>query len=266
MTLPAPDSDELQELLPTRLHRAIYRALYERRDDPPAMQEVQELVRAELGDAAADQVHFSKRLRELRDQFDIPLVRDGARYTYRLEGRRDLARPEATMNRRLRARVLRHQRCEMCGKSPKEDGVRLHVDHKLPREWGGPTEEWNLQALCSDCNEGKKAYYATFDTVAPQVMTAIEHESVHMRIGEILKAFDADGLDTPAEVIEFVAEARGPQRYWEKRMRELRHIGWRFEPRMYDEYGVRKTEWQLLEWKPWPDEGPGPAIRRVTGR
>ena len=88
MTLPAPDSDELQELLPTRLHRAIYRALYERRDDPPAMQEVQELVRAELGDAAADQVHFSKRLRELRDQFDIPLVRDGARYTYRLEGRR----------------------------------------------------------------------------------------------------------------------------------------------------------------------------------
>ena len=142
----------------------------------------------------------------------------------------------------------------------------MHVDHKLPREWGGPTEEWNLQALCSDCNEGKKAYYATFDAVAPQIMNAIGHESVHVRIGEVLKAFEAEGLETPDEVIEFVAEARGRQRYWEKRMRELRHIGWRFEPRMFDEGGIRKTEWKLLEWEPWPEEGPGAAIRRATSR
>jgi hypothetical protein len=154
----------------------------------------------------------------------------------------------------------------MCGRTPKDDRVRLHVDHKLPREWGGPTEEWNLQPLCSDCNEGKKAYYATFDAVAPQIMEAIGHESVHVRIGEVLKAFNAEGLETPDEVIEFVAEARGRQRYWEKRMRELRHLGWRFEPRMFDEAGVRKTEWKLLEWKPWPKEGPGAAIRRATRR
>src|SRR5215218_4123284 len=120
------------------MHRSIYRALHERRDDPPTMEETQEAVRQELGDEAADQVHFSKRLRELRDHFDVRTERDGSRYEYRLAGMRDLARPEATISRRLRARVLRHQRCEMCGKTPKDDGVRLHVDHKLPREWGGP--------------------------------------------------------------------------------------------------------------------------------
>lgn len=266
MSLPLPDSDELRELVPNRIHRSIYRALYERRDDPPTMQETQEIVRAELGDEAADQVHFSKRLRELRDTFNIPLTRNGAKYTYRLAGMRDTVRPEATINRRLRARILRHQRCEMCGKTPRDDGVRLHVDHKLPREWGGPTEEWNLQALCSDCNEGKKAYFASFDAVAPAIMAVIGYESVHMRIGELLKAFDAAGMTTPDEVIEFVAEARGRQRYWEKRMRELRHIGWEFEPRMFDEDGVRKTEWKLLASGPWPDDGPAVAIRRATQR
>ena len=264
MALPEPDSEELSELVPTRLHRAIYRVLYERQADPPTMQETQQAVRSALGDEAADQVHFSKRLRELRDHFDIPMERTGGRYTYRLAGMRDLQRPEATISKRLRAKVLRYQRCEMCGKTPKDDGVRLHVDHKLPREWGGPTEEWNLQALCSDCNEGKKAYYATFDAVAPQIMEAVTHESVHMRIGELLKAFDAEGMTTPDEVLEFVAEARGRQRYWEKRMRELRHLDWEFEPKMHDEAAVRRTEWKLIRWQPWPEEGPAAAIRRLT--
>jgi HNH endonuclease len=264
VALPEPDSAELAELVPTRLHRAIYRVLYGRRDNPPTVQETQEAVRATLGDEAADQVHFSKRLRELRDHFEIPTERNGARYTYRLAGMRDLTRPEATISKRLRARVLRFQRCEMCGKTPKDEGVRLHVDHKLPREWGGPTEEWNLQALCSDCNEGKKAYYATFDSVAPQIMEAVKHESVHVRIGELLKAFDDEGMTTPDEVLEFVAEVRGRQRYWEKRMRELRHLGWEFEPKMHDEAGVRKTEWKLVRSQPWPEEGPATAIRRLT--
>jgi ribosomal protein L44E len=263
LTLPAPDSDELGELVPTRLHRVIYRTLYEGRGDPPTMQEIKDVVREELGAEIASQTHFDKRLRELRDNFDIEVVRDGARYEYRLSGVRDQTRPEATINKRLRAKVLRHQRCEMCGKTPKEDGVRLHADHKLPREWGGPTEEWNLQALCSDCNEGKKAYYGTFDAVAPQIMAAVGHADVFTRIGELLKAFDAEDMTTPDDVIEFVAESRGRQRYWEKRMRELRYIGWEFEPRMFDEGGVRKTEWKLLAWAPWPEEGPSRAIKRV---
>ena len=94
-------------------------------------------------------------------------------------------------------------------------------------------------------------------------MAAIGYDDVFIRIGELLKAFDAEGMTTPDEVIEFVAESRGRQRYWEKRMRELRYIGWTFEPRMFNEGGVRKTEWKLLAWAAWPKEGPGRAIKRV---
>ncbi len=114
------------------MHRAIYRVLYERRGDPPTMQETQEAVRAELGDEAADQVHFSKRLRELRDHFDIRTERDGG-YTYRLAGVRASAPAGSDDQHGASGRkVLRHQRCDMCGKTPAEDGIRLHVDHKIP--------------------------------------------------------------------------------------------------------------------------------------
>lgn len=267
-SLPEPNSADLRALVPTRLHHAIYRALYERRTDPPTMQEIQEAVRLELGDEAANQVHFSKRLRELRDTFVVPCVRDGARYLYRLDSLRPEAdrKPDAKISGRLRAKVLRQQRCAMCGRTPREDGVRLHVDHKMPREWGGPSEEWNLQALCSECNEGKKAYYATFESLAPEIMQAVGFKSVHVRIGELLKAFHASGKWSPDEVLELVAEAHGRQRYWEKRMRELRHIGWEFKPHYRTVEGIRQTEWELVKWEPWPPEGPGAAIRRVTGR
>jgi hypothetical protein len=265
--LPMPGSEELRALVPTKLHREIYRVLYESRDNPRSMQEMQEVVRASLGNEAAEQVHFSKRLRELRDNFEIRVERDGSRYTYRLLRRKVADRkPSAQISNRLRARVLRHQLCAQCGRTPTRDGVRLHVDHKIPREWGGPSEEWNLQALCSDCNEGKKAYYATFDGFTDEIRAAIAHEGVHERIGELLKAFDFADKETPDELLEVVAEARGRQRYWEKRMRELRHLGWVFTPRMYEEDGVRKTAWKLQRWEPWPAGGISAEIRRQTSR
>jgi hypothetical protein len=248
------------------MHQAIYRVLHDRRDDPPTMHEVQAAVRDELGDEAANQVHLSKRLRELRDTFAIPLVRTNGQHTYKLERLKPEAerKPDARISLRLRAKVLRRQQCEMCGRTPREHGVRLHVDHKIPREWGGPSEEWNLQALCSDCNEGKKAYYETFDSEAPEIMKAIGHESVHMRIGELLKAFAASGKWAPDEILELVAESRGRQRYWEKRMRELRHLGWEFKPHMKTVDGIRRTEWELLRWEPWPSVPIGRAIRGRT--
>lgn len=154
--LPRPDSPQLKELFPSDLHRAIYRVLYERRTDPPTMQEVQDAVGRDLGEQAAQQVHFSKRLRELRDHFEIPHPSAADGYRYRLSGWRAVPRGESGISTKLAARVRRHARCAMCGKTPNEDGVRLHIDHKVPREWGGKSEEENLQALCSDCNEGKK--------------------------------------------------------------------------------------------------------------
>ena len=88
-------------LLPGTIHRAIYKALYERRDQPPTMQEVQRQVRAELGDEAADQVHFSKRLRELRNSFEIPPATAANGFTYLLAGRRAQPKAEEQISKRL---------------------------------------------------------------------------------------------------------------------------------------------------------------------
>jgi hypothetical protein len=56
----------------------------------------------------------------------------------------------------LRFEVLEAARgqCAKCGYGLR-DGVRLHVDHKIPFSRGGRTERANLQALCEKCNLGK---------------------------------------------------------------------------------------------------------------
>jgi hypothetical protein len=48
-----------------------------------------------------------------------------------------------------------HWTCCSCGRSTREDGVLLEVDHILPRSRGGTDELSNLQTLCKKCNIGK---------------------------------------------------------------------------------------------------------------
>jgi predicted transcriptional regulator len=250
--LPKPDSAELKKLLPTTLHQTIYEALYELRKTPPTMKEVQEFVRAKLGDDAADQTHFSKRVRELRDHFDIPNPKPSEGYRYEMRGRLAQSKADVKIDKKTRAAVLKFKRCEMCGRTPAEDGVRLHVDHKIPRQWGGKTELENLQALCSECNEGKKAFFATFDEHADKLAAAVSHDEPHRRIGELLKAFAPDEIRS--DVIELAASAKQYQEDWHKRMRELRELGWEYEARKQkDERGRIRSYYRLTKWEPWPD-------------
>jgi len=62
-----------------------------------------------------------------------------------------------TINVRMRYDILRRDefKCVLCGRSPKEDGVKLHVDHVVPWSKGGLTTESNLRSTCQDCNLGK---------------------------------------------------------------------------------------------------------------
>jgi hypothetical protein len=48
-------------------------------------------------------------------------------------------------------------RCQSCGASASEPGVKLHVDHIHPVKHGGTNDPGNLQALCQSCNLGKGA-------------------------------------------------------------------------------------------------------------
>jgi hypothetical protein len=45
--------------------------------------------------------------------------------------------------------------CCSCGRSSKEEGITLEVDHIIPRSKGGTDDIDNLQTLCKKCNIGK---------------------------------------------------------------------------------------------------------------
>ena len=57
------------------------------------------------------------------------------------------------VSQRLRNMVLARDNytCVECG-AKKENGVKLHVDHKIPYSKGGKTELSNLRTLCETCN------------------------------------------------------------------------------------------------------------------
>lgn len=61
--------------------------------------------------------------------------------------------------RRLRMEVIkaRGTRCECCGRTPKQHGIAINVDHIKPRKHYPDLalEQANLQVLCDECNHGK---------------------------------------------------------------------------------------------------------------
>ena len=61
----------------------------------------------------------------------------------------------ASVSEQVRYDVLKRDegRCVLCGASGR-DGVRLEVDHIVPRSKGGSNEPVNLQTLCAPCNRG----------------------------------------------------------------------------------------------------------------
>lgn len=67
--------------------------------------------------------------------------------------------------RELRVRVLEKYECKcmMCGRSPKDHGIVIHVDHIKPRSKYPELSLRinNLQILCADCNVGKSNKYQT---------------------------------------------------------------------------------------------------------
>lgn len=258
LRLPAPNSPGLQQLISNGVTREIYRVLYEKRGEPVGIHKIRELI-GSLG----VQQHLDRRLRDLDPFFKIDRGREGRETTYELIERRDLgASSGGNITKRLRAWVLRDQRCAQCGRTPTDDGVKLHVDHKIPQRWGGSNDPENLQALCSECNEGKKDYYATFDIEIPAILTAFTYDEPHMRIGEALKAAYPKWLR--GDLLERVACAKQYQEDWQKRLRELRLLGWKIKPDRRDEQGRSVAYYRLEEPAPaWPSGSVRAAIRKV---
>ncbi|MGF1652951.1 MAG: HNH endonuclease [Actinomycetales bacterium] len=260
--LPEPDSEELFALLGPSLLRQLYGWLYRRQSNPPTMAEVRLFVADALGEP---QEHSDRRLRDLRRYFHVPAEPQASgppRYV--LHGwAATTATPEA-ISPRLRAQVLAPQRCAQCGRTPLDDHVKLHVDHKIPRSWGGGNEIENLQPLCEECNQGKRDYYQTYDAHADKIRAAINYDEPQKRIGELLKAFDGEWVRT--DLLSVVASAKEYQEDWQRRLRDLRFIGWDYEhEKRYNEGARVWTYYRLTRSAPWPENIPA-AIRAEEAR
>lgn len=213
-------------------------------------------IRSELGLAAHEQQHLDRRVRDLDDRYEIERSQRGRERLYVLKGKRETPIDAPSVSTTQRARILwrAQNRCEMCGRTVAEDHIRLHIDHKIPREWGGPTVDDNLWALCSTCNEGKRNFFATIKD--PRVQQAMLDPRVHIRLGELLKAFT--GEPVPSQYLELVAYTHDD---WQKRLRELRELGWQYHfTKQTDENGRVRTHFVLDHWEPWPSD-PAATIR-----
>lgn len=124
------------------------------------------------------------------------------------------------INPRMRAGILRRDnyRCVHCGKNPKEDNVKLEVDHIIPVAWGGKTEPNNLQTLCRTCNQGKKNYFSDFndDEAVKDIIKAPSGMQKLVLIGTKL-------INRPLDV-NFIGTLAGI-RDWTRTIRALRQEG-----------------------------------------
>lgn len=105
-------------------------------------------------------------------------------------------------------------RCRACGRGP-DDGVKLTIDHIVPVDWGGGNEKSNLQTLCMECNEGKKAWVAG---TPPQVMKQIlTKPSVESRIEALFDSFPNE--DISSTMIQLVSKGALD---WQRALRRIR--------------------------------------------
>lgn len=215
-------------------------------------------IRRELG-LTEEQQHLDRRIRELDAKYVIRRDPRGRKTYYVLLGPRDVPLPRSSVDKTTRARILGFAagRCQMCGRTI-EDGIRLEVDHKVPREWGGPTVDENLWALCAECNQGKRNFFSSI--ADDRIRKAMVHGPVHIRIGELLKAFE--GKPVPKAYIQLVAFTHND---YEKRLRELRELGWRYHVTKRREGRRIRTYFTLDHWEPWPSD-PAASVREAERR
>lgn len=208
-------------------------------------------IRASFAHDPGVQQHLDRRVRDLRKYYNIPLEAGGK---YVLRGERETQPQDiGQISAKLRAAVLHaaHGRCQMCGKTVNEDGVKLQADHKVPLSWGGETTLDNLWALCQLCNGGKRDFFSSFND--KEMQKIVEFESVYERIAEMLRLHL--GNPVPAWLLEFVANVNDFQEDWQKRLRELRYpvIGMKIKAtRAKTPSGKWQSAYLLEEWKPLP--------------
>jgi hypothetical protein len=257
---------------PGKIHLQIIRLMKRFPDGITSGQIRQQLEKAGL--APEEHTHLDRRKRDLKKWFEIEKVtarRPDANgklksvFLYRYAGEREEDLETSPISSRIRAQILHaaHGRCQMCGRTISRHHITLVIDHKKPKDWGGTNDPVNLWAICEECNGGKKAFFSSVAVDCDLMKRILDEKSVHVRIGETLKAFGL-GTPVPAYLLELVAD---DQEDWQRRLRELRSpvIGWDYSYRKFRESGRVKTDYTLTKFEPWPED-PAGAIRKYERR
>ena len=117
---------------------------------------------------------------------------------------------------------------------------------------GGDNEPENLQPLCEDCNAGKRDYFRSFEAHAEQIRAAIDYDEPQKRIGELLKTFNGGWVRS--DLLGIVASAKNFQEDWQRRLRDLRFLGWDYQhEKRYDEGSRVWTYYRLTKSVTWPE-------------
>jgi 5-methylcytosine-specific restriction endonuclease McrA len=248
---------------PGKIHERIVEVLKRFPDGVTGGQIRQELEKEGL--QPEEQTHLDRRKRDLKKWFRIQKTKtimevQGKKRTvvlYKYVGEKPVVTDEGQISLKVRAEIIHaaHGRCQMCGRTIEIHGITLVVDHRKPRDWDGTNERENLWAICEECNAGKKAFFASFKVDRETMKKAATQKSVHVRIGELLKAVGVDNR-TPSWLLDLVAD----QDDWQKRLRELRYpvIGWRIETLTYKaQSGKKLADYVLRSYKPWPEDPTG---------
>lgn len=135
----------------------------------------EQIPRSVLEEVANHVGSWERSLRTLRDDgYILEYNRSTKCYCFPFAEPQNAPKDDRYISNKLKSLVLirDNSTCQMCGKTVKEDNIRVQIDHIVPLSWGGMTELSNLQTLCSDCNEGKKNYV---ESENPELMIEINH-------------------------------------------------------------------------------------------
>lgn len=137
-------------------------------------------------------VQYARRIRELRDQEGMQILshrdrrdlKPGEYLLETLELRPTTRGSNIPNDQRIRVLERDGYTCQACGAGAGEPHpanptrkVVLQVDHIRPDTMGGPTNDANLRALCSICNEGRSNLSAPPDPQTINVLGIVRRQS-----------------------------------------------------------------------------------------
>lgn len=125
-----------------------------------------------------DSTTWPRALRQLRSDGIINYEYDRSLNIYNITsiGEYSSTTNRSQINDKVRFRILNRDNytCQTCGKTPTKDGIKLHIDHRVPVDMGGSNNDENLWTMCAQCNEGKKNFIK--DELESDVMKKVYKE------------------------------------------------------------------------------------------